>query len=103
MNRPSTLFDDLLPPAIRASATSVKAARRASRTEETRRAILAFIVDEGDFGATDEEIQIALKISGNAERPRRRELEKAGLINASSSTRMTTCGREAMVWVLAGE
>lgn len=50
-------------------------------------------------GATDEEIQCALSIPGNTERPRRRELEAAGLIKDSGLRRVTAANREAIVWV----
>lgn len=51
-------------------------------------------------GYTDEELQVGLKMAANTERPRRRELERAGLIRDSGQTRPTLSGRAAVVWVV---
>lgn len=58
--------------------------------------VLRFILSSG--GATDEEIQKGLGMGGNTERPRRRELEAAGLIWDSGQRRTTTAERDAIVW-----
>lgn len=50
-------------------------------------------------GATDEELEKALGIKGSTQRPRRRELEQQGLIQDSGLRRLTSSGREAIVWV----
>jgi predicted transcriptional regulator len=50
-------------------------------------------------GMTDDEIQRALKLDGNTERPRRCELVKAGLLTDSGRARLTRSGRRATVWV----
>jgi hypothetical protein len=57
---------------------------------------------DGSGGLTDEEIEDALGIGGNTERPRRKELEEAGLILDSGATRPTSTGKAAIVWVAAG-
>lgn len=49
-------------------------------------------------GATDEEMQIALKMPGNTQRPRRIKLVELGLVVDSGSTRQTQSGRAAVVW-----
>ncbi len=51
---------------------------------------------QGPRGATDKEIQAALQISGDTERPRRRELQQAGRITAAAETRN---GCKVWVWV----
>lgn len=51
-------------------------------------------------GATDEEMQRELDMAANTQRPRRRELQQAGLILDSGTTRATRSGRQAVVWVL---
>jgi hypothetical protein len=51
-------------------------------------------------GATDEELQFDLDLKGSTQRPRRRELQQAGLIIDSGTTRKTESGRQAVVWVL---
>jgi len=49
-------------------------------------------------GATDEEISIDLELQSDTARPRRRELQIAGLVVDSGLTRKTTNNREAVVW-----
>ena len=48
-------------------------------------------------GATDDEIQAALGLTGNTERPRRWELFKADLIYAAGH-RVNARGRKCAVW-----
>lgn len=62
--------------------------------------VFRFLKLQGINGATDEEIQIALGMTGNTERPRRRELFQRGLIAEAPAMRRTRSGREAQVWVL---
>jgi hypothetical protein len=54
-------------------------------------------------GATDEEIQTGLKISGDSERPRRTELVEGGWIEDSMGTRKTGSGEDAIVWTLTSK
>lgn len=51
------------------------------------------------LGATDEEIQNALGLPGNTERPARVALVQQGLIKDSGQVRKTASGRNAVVWV----
>jgi hypothetical protein len=62
---------------------------------------LQFFVGKGVEGATDDEIQTALGMAGNTERPRRRELEDRKLIGDSQKRRLTASKRQAVVWVAA--
>lgn len=79
--------------------TSLDAAFSIEASAETlRSAVLVFIAWRASEGATDEEIQRAYGMSGNTERPRRRELVKAGLVEDSGARRRTATGREAIVW-----
>ena len=64
-------------------------------------AVFAFIVGAGKRGATDGEIQRALHLAGDTERPRRRALQQRGLIIDSGHRRKTPSGREAVVWTAA--
>ena len=83
-----------------------------------RRQVLAYLIGRGVEGATDEEMQIALGMAGNTQRPRRRELEKLRLIEPRvidgesderhpegkhPVTRLTQSGREAVVWFVTTE
>jgi len=61
--------------------------------------VLGFIKERNHDGATDNEIQRALLMSGNTERPRRIELLRMGCIMASGQTRPTSKGRQAAVWM----
>lgn len=49
--------------------------------------VLKFIRDRGTSGATDKQIQAGLSMHGDTQRPRRRELEKAGLIREAGHNR----------------
>ena len=101
MTQPSLY--DRLPPFRRHSDTSRLAAVDIyPRTGTLRRKVLDFICGQGWSGATDEEMQIALGMSGNTERPRRRELEIAGFIKDSGLRRRTLSGELAVVWACAG-
>lgn len=79
--------------------TSHTAARSVMpRTGTQRRRVLDFIARRGRLGATDLEVQEALGMNGNTERPRRVELVDAGLIT-DSGRRATVHGHPMIVWV----
>lgn len=61
--------------------------------------ILRFLHECGADGATDDEIQVALRICGDTERPSRGRLYRAGLICNTTQKRSTRKGRAAAVWV----
>ena len=64
--------------------TSRAAADRAKLAASGQRLqVLNHIRKQGEIGATDKEIQTALDLSGDSQRPRRRELELAGQITES--------------------
>ncbi len=112
--RPLTVAGQDMPAPHSGGATSRAAASEIRGEAKTqRRQVLAFLIGRGAEGATDEEMQIALGMAGNTQRPRRRELEKLRLIEprfidgASDDrhpegqhavTRPTQSGREAVVW-----
>jgi len=66
-----------------------------------RERVLQFIQQCGPNGATDEEIQDALKIRGDSERPHRKRLVEWRRIRDSGNLRMTHSGRPATVWIAA--
>lgn len=77
---------------------SVEAAEKIEPNAETlRAAVLQYIRWCGVMGATDEEIQLALPMAGNTERPRRWELFKADLIYPEGH-RVNGRGRKCAVW-----
>jgi len=49
--------------------------------------VLKYIQQRGVSGATDKEVQSALNMRGDTQRPRRRELEQAGLIREADNQR----------------
>ena len=64
----------------------------------TQRRILGHLVAMAETGGTDSEIQLALGLSGDSQRPRRKELQRAGLVEDSGQVRQTPAGRLAVVW-----
>ena len=70
---------------------------RLSKITRKQQAVLKFIRDRGSSGATDKQIQSGLNMCGDTQRPRRRELERAGLIREADHTR-----NGCKVWVAVG-
>jgi hypothetical protein len=87
-------------PFVAHSETSRAAAESMEPAAGTLRAhVLGYIRETAEAGATDEQIQDGMELPANTERPRRRELQRAGLIRDSGQTRPTKSGRAAVVWV----
>jgi hypothetical protein len=77
-----------------APATSLAAAEAVMpRTGTQRRRVLEYVASRREHGATDLELQQALALSGNSERPRRIELVEAGWLIESGLRR-----RGHIVW-----
>ena len=82
--------------------TSISAADRIRDLPKTKRdqvALLAWLAECGEHGATDDEIKARFGWDGDYERPRRWTLGKKGLVIASGKTRKTEDGFPAIVWV----
>jgi len=62
--------------------------------------VLRFLQTCGAFGATDEEMQLALGMNPSTQRPRRIELARRGMV-VEAGTRRTSSGRMAVVWRIA--
>ena len=77
--------------------------RLAGELDKLQTAVLRFVAECGDRGATDEQIRKALKLRGDTSRARRCELRDVGLIVDSQRTRPTSSGRSAIIWRLADE
>jgi hypothetical protein len=89
------------PPFVAGSDTSEEAAFLIGPKAATLRAdVLRHLDYCGQYGATDEEVQVALQMAGNTVRPRRIELETAGLVVRTATTRVTQAGRRAHVYVI---
>jgi hypothetical protein len=65
--------------------------------------ILEELRRRGPTGATDIELQAALELSGDTQRPRRQELQLRGLVVDSGIRRPTPRGHTAVVWAAARE
>lgn len=97
MTRQLSLLDLPSAPYVKGSPTSLRAARRIVDKAEAKRArILRLLRSRGPL--TDWDIQQALDMDGNTERPRRRELEQQGLVRDSGKTRRLPSGRSAVKW-----
>ena len=83
-------------------ATSIQAQIKVSpRMSEIRARVYQFIVDCMERGATDQEMQFALNMSGDTLRPARGKLLKDGLIYDSGKTRKNANGNDCIVWVVS--
>ena len=81
--------------ASRAAAKSVE--RDAPRLRER---VYRFLQGRGELGATDDEIELASKMSHQTISARRRELVLEGKVVASGRKRPTRSGRAANVWII---
>lgn len=104
MVRPYTLpLFEGLPPYQMHSETSRQAALAALPNAETlRRLVLEFFQSRGLFGATTDEMSLALGMHLNSVAPRRVELERAGFLRKAGFRRKTRGGRSAEVYQAAG-
>jgi hypothetical protein len=80
--------------------TEVEAAETAVKSSvRDRDRILQAVIDSGRRGMTDTELQRACNLIPNTERPRRRELVQAGLVEKSGRTRPSLdTGNDSIVW-----
>lgn len=86
--------------AVGRQATSRAAAAQALPKSGTNRArILDYITKAG--GATDEELELALNLSGNTVRPCRVSLVQDGWVVDSGKRRPVRSGNDAIIWCAA--
>jgi hypothetical protein len=91
----------LMPP-VRHNApetSRVAASRIAGHAGTLRAAVLSMLRERGEHGATDQELQDALRLPSNTQIPRRWELVNAGAVVASGRKRKTHSNCPATVWV----
>lgn len=62
--------------------------------------VLAVIQHAGDHGATDDEIEVALKCTHQGASAARNTLMNEGKVMASARRRSTRHGRKATVWIV---
>lgn len=83
----------------KAQRTSVAAALSAlPRSGTIRRKVYDYFVLRGLRGATDQEVEIALQISGNTLRPTRGSLVKDGYLIDTGTTRKNYNEQDCIVW-----
>jgi predicted ArsR family transcriptional regulator len=83
-----------------AQRTSIAAAQRVlPRTGSIRKKIYDYLQATG--GATDEQIEDALHISGNSVRPSRGSLVNDGLVYDTGREHPTKSGNMAIIWAVA--
>lgn len=88
---------DWAPPHQRDSSTSTDAAESIRPSAaRLRNLVLSWLREHGP--ATDEQMQEALALAGNCQRPRRRELQLAGLVEVHDEEGKTRSGRRATRW-----
>lgn len=81
--------------------TSRDAAARTRTTAPTvRNRVLAYLIERGPQGVTDDEGERALGLKSQSYTPRRRELVKLGIVRDSGERRATDSGRSAVVWTV---
>ena len=79
--------------------TSLAAAEKVfPKTGSLKRKVYEHFLSCGEFGATDQEIENALNISGNTVRPTRQSLQKDGYILDTGFTRSNANGNQCIVW-----
>jgi len=81
--------------------TSIEAAARIKDIAPTlREAVHRFIYARGKRGATDDEVEMYLKLRHQSASARRRELVQLHQVFDSGTTRNTRSGRKATVWIV---
>lgn len=104
--QPALFDEELLPfspppppaPFVKSSQTSREAAEAiAPHCNALQLRVLRYLAAQPG-GATDERMQEALSLTGSTQRPRRVELEQAGLVRDSGAKAKTRSGRQAVVW-----
>jgi len=88
------------PPSQKHSDTSRAAADRIKKRIGPLHAEIIKFLTANPRGATDEEMQDAIPMPANTQRPRRVELTQMGRVVDSSHRKLTESKREAVVWVL---
>lgn len=84
--------------------TSKKAAREiAPITGKQRIRVLRMIVDAGAYGLTDAEGREMSGLQVGSQGTRRKELQEAGMVRDSGTTRPTPSGKDAIVWIATNE
>jgi hypothetical protein len=79
------------------SRAAAESARKFARSQTSR--VHEFVASQGEHGATDKEIQTALNLDGNSQRPRRVWLRDHGFIQAKGEPEDITLRDGSTVWI----
>lgn len=93
-----SLFDPIAPAENDTATGQEAAAAIRGAVGKLRTIVLTYLFHVGHTGATDDELQTALRMNPSTERPRRVELLQLGFITDAGVRRRTSTGRSAMVW-----
>ena len=86
-------------PYAKGSDTSRQAAESMEEIAPTiRQRVYNFVLNQGEFGTTDDEIEIALGLTHQTASARRRKLVQIGAVYKTEQRRKTRSGRNATVW-----
>ena len=105
MTQTRSLFPDVEPahappmlPHNRTATSKLAARSMRSHAAAQQQRVLECLRQAGDAGLTDEEIQTALDLRGDSERPRRAKLVELGLVENAGVMRLTKSSHPAAVW-----
>lgn len=105
--RQGTLFENRpgeeLPPHNRTATSTAAAVAITHDAPRLRQLVYEYIASRWTHGATDQECQLALRLSSQTQGPRRVELARSGHVEDSGERRATRSGRKAIVWVATGK
>jgi hypothetical protein len=87
------------PPSNGTATSDAAAASIKPILNELQARVLAFLREQGDAGATAQEIESGAGLGGSTVRPRLIELRRRGDVVDSGRTRPTASGRQAAVWI----
>ena len=105
MTTTGDLFDDLEPPRFGRDTDEPRNTKRAAKAAidehvpALRRRVLDCLRTFGDEGATDEQMQEALRMKPQTQTPRRLELVQQNLVRDSGRRRRLKSGNSGKVWV----
>lgn len=97
---PRSPYADGKLPRVKGSDTSEAAAEEiAEHAPNMRQRVYATIVARREYGATDDELEVEMRLRHQSLSARRRELVLQGYVVDSERARRTRSGRVAVVWV----
>ena len=96
---PRALYGSLPPRQVGSPTSTAAAVAVIPHAQAQRDRIEAYLKARGAWGATRDEMETDLRLSGDTVRPRCRELEKLTRVVNSGRTRLTRSGHAAAVYI----